>query len=48
MRFSVYFEKILNTNNGYFQIEIMISAAHMLGVCSFEIFFERMVQFVVF
>ena len=32
MRFSVYFERILKTNNGYFHIEIMISAAHML-VC---------------
>ena len=31
MRFSVYFEGILNTNNGYFYIKIMISAAHMLG-----------------
>ena len=25
MRFSVYFERILKTNNGYFHIEIMIS-----------------------
>ena len=31
MRFGVYFEGILNTNNGYFHIKIMISAAHMLG-----------------
>ena len=31
MHFSVYFEGILNTNNGYFHIKIMISAAHMLG-----------------
>ena len=31
MRFSVYFDCILNKKNGYFQIEIMISAAHMLG-----------------
>ena len=31
MRFSVYFERVLNTNNGYFNIKIMISAAHMLG-----------------
>ena len=29
--FSVYLEGILNKNNGYFHIEIMISAAHMLG-----------------
>ena len=28
------FEEVLNTNNGYFHIEIMISAAHMLvGLC---------------
>ena len=28
------FERVLNTNNGYFPIEIMISAAHMLvGLC---------------
>ena len=31
MRFSANFERILNTNNGYFHIEIMISAAHLLG-----------------
>ena len=31
MRFSIYFEGILNTSNGYFLIKIMISAAHMLG-----------------
>ena len=30
MRFSVYFERILNTNNGYFHMKIVISAAHML------------------
>ena len=30
IRFSVYFEGILITNNGYFHIKIMISAAHML------------------
>ena len=30
MRFSLCFEKNLNTNNDYFHIEIMISAAHML------------------
>ena len=37
IRFSVSFEGILNTNNGYFYIKIMISAAHMLRgswVCS--------------
>ena len=31
MRFSVYFEGILNANNDYFHIKIMIPAAHMLG-----------------
>ena len=31
MRFGVHFEGVLNTNNGYFHIKIMISAAHMLG-----------------
>ena len=31
MHFSVYFEGILNTDNGYFHITLMISAAHMLG-----------------
>ena len=30
MRFSVYFEGVLNTNNGYFHIKTIISAAHML------------------
>ena len=30
MRLSVYFDSILN-ENGYFHIEIMISAAHKLG-----------------
>ena len=29
MRFSVYFDCILNEKNGSFQIEIMISAAHV-------------------
>ena len=29
-RFSVYLEGILNKNNGYCHIEIIISAAHML------------------
>ena len=31
MRFSVYLKRILNTDNGYFYIKIMISAVHMLG-----------------
>ena len=31
IRVSVYFQEILNTNNGYFHIKIMILAAHMLG-----------------
>ena len=36
MRFSVYFEGILNTNNGYFHIKVMYRCnvpltAHMLG-----------------
>ena len=31
MGFSVYFDCILNAKNGSFQIEIMISAAHILG-----------------
>ena len=31
MRFSVYFKGILNADNGYFHIKILISAAHMLG-----------------
>ena len=31
MDFSVYFKGILNTDNGYFHIKNMISAAHMLG-----------------
>ena len=31
MSFSVYFDCILNEKNGSFHIEIMISAAHMLG-----------------
>ena len=29
--FIVYLEGILNKNNDYFQIDIMIRAAHMLG-----------------
>ena len=43
MRFSVYFEGILNKNNGYFHIKIVKSAAHMLGgswACSLRNFFE--------
>ena len=35
--FSVYFEGVLKTNNGYFHIKIMTSVAHILGgslVCS--------------
>ena len=39
IRFSVYFEGILSTNNGYFHIKIMISVAHVLGgswACSLE------------
>ena len=28
MSFCVYFERIVNTNNDYFHIEIMISVAH--------------------
>ena len=31
IHFSVYFEGILNTNNGYFRIKIKISVTHMLG-----------------
>ena len=31
MRFSVYVEGFPNKNNGYFHLEIIISAAHMLG-----------------
>ena len=41
MRFNVYFEGILN--NGYFHIQIMISAAHMLrgaGLVAPEIFLK--------
>ena len=43
MRFSVYFKGILNTDNGYFHIKIMISAAHMLRgswACSLRKFLE--------
>ena len=41
MRFSVYFKGILNTDNGYIHLKLMISAAHMLGgswVCSLRNF----------
>ena len=31
MRFSIYFEGVRNTNNGYFYIKKLISAAPMLG-----------------
>ena len=31
MHFSVYFKGILKTNNGYYYLKIIISAAHMLG-----------------
>ena len=44
MRFSVYFKGILNTNNGYFPIKIIISAAHMLGgswTCSLGKFLKK-------
>ena len=45
MRFSVYFKGILNTDNGYFHIKIMISAGHMLGgswACSLRKFLKKM------
>ena len=44
MRFSVYFKGTLNTDNGYFHIKIIISAAHMLGrswACSLRKFFKK-------
>ena len=44
MDFSVYFKGILNTDNGYFHIKIMISAAHMLGgswACSLRKLFKK-------
>ena len=44
MRFSVYFKGILNTDNGYFHIKIMISAGHMLGgswACSIRKFLKK-------
>ena len=45
MRFNVYFKGILNTDNGYFHIKIMISAGHMLGgswACSLRKFLKKM------
>ena len=45
MRFSVYFKGILNTDNAYFHIKILISAAHMLGglwACSLRNFLKKM------
>ena len=44
MRFSVYFKGILNTDNGYFHIKIMISEAHMLRgswACSLRNFLKK-------
>ena len=44
IRFSVYFKGILNTDNGYFHIKLMISAAHMLGgswACSLRKFLKK-------
>ena len=44
MRFSVYFKGILNADNGYFHIKIMISEAHMLRgswACSLRKIFEK-------
>ena len=44
IRFSVYFKGILNTDNGYFHIKLMISAAHMLGgswACSLRKFLKN-------
>ena len=51
IRFSVYFEGILNTNNGYFHLKIMLSAAHMLGgswACSLGKCFEKKCNLVSF
>ena len=43
MRFSVYFDCILNEKNGSFQIEIMISAAHYArGHATLRENFEKM------
>ena len=44
MRFSVYFKGILNTDNGYFHIKIILSAGHMLGgswACSLKKFLKK-------
>ena len=42
MSFSVYFDCILDEENGSFHIEIMISAAHMLGgMLPCEIFLKK-------
>ena len=51
IRFSVYFKGILNTDNGYFHIKVMISAAHMPGgswVCLFRKFLEKKCNLVCF
>ena len=51
MRFSVYFKGILNTDNGYFHIKIMISAGHMLGgswASSFRKFLKKKCNLVCF
>ena len=45
MRFSVYFKGILNTDDGYFHIKLMISAGLMLGgswACSLRKFLKKM------
>ena len=47
MRFSAYFKGILNTDNGYFHIKILISAVHMLEgswACSLRKNFEKKMQ----
>ena len=44
VRFSVYFKGILNTDNGYFLIKILISAVHMLEgswACSLRKFLKK-------
>ena len=44
MHFSVYFKGILNTDNGYFHIKIMISAADMLWgwwACSIRLILKK-------
>ena len=45
MHFSVYFDCILNEKNGSYHIEIMISAAHMMGACYATKTFWKNVQF---